>query len=96
MDGSGPAATYTAPSYYTLSVILGTVALSYGSVPLYKMVSPAQGPPRPREKRSTLLTRPRFAKRSAGAASPSASTPPKPTATSPLASSPSPTPRACA
>lgn len=25
--------------YYTLSVILGTVALSYGSVPLYKMVS---------------------------------------------------------
>lgn len=24
--------------YYTLSVILGTVALSYGSVPLYKMV----------------------------------------------------------
>lgn len=24
---------------YTLSVILGTVALSYGSVPLYKMVS---------------------------------------------------------
>ncbi|GJC85890.1 cytochrome c oxidase assembly protein COX11, mitochondrial [Colletotrichum liriopes] len=25
-------------AYYTLSVILGTVALSYGSVPLYKMV----------------------------------------------------------
>ena len=25
--------------YYTLSVILGTVALSYGSVPMYKMVS---------------------------------------------------------
>ena len=24
--------------YYTLSIILGTVALSYGSVPLYKMV----------------------------------------------------------
>ena len=24
--------------YYTLSVILGTVALSYGSVPMYKMV----------------------------------------------------------
>lgn len=24
--------------YYTMSVILGTVALSYGSVPLYKMV----------------------------------------------------------
>ena len=26
-------------SYYTLSVILGTVALSYGSVPMYKMVN---------------------------------------------------------
>lgn len=26
------------PSYYTISLILGTVALSYGSVPLYKMV----------------------------------------------------------
>lgn len=25
--------------YYTISVILGTVALSYGSVPMYKMVS---------------------------------------------------------
>lgn len=24
--------------YYTLSVILGTVAFSYGSVPMYKMV----------------------------------------------------------
>lgn len=24
--------------FYTLSIILGTVALSYGSVPLYKMV----------------------------------------------------------
>lgn len=24
--------------FYTLSVILGTVALSYGSVPMYKMV----------------------------------------------------------
>lgn len=24
--------------YYTLSIILGTVALSYGSVPMYKMV----------------------------------------------------------
>lgn len=38
MDSSGLALAYTAPSYYTLSVILGTVALSYGSVPLYKMV----------------------------------------------------------
>jgi len=27
--------------YYTLSIILGTVALSYGSVPMYKMVSPS-------------------------------------------------------
>lgn len=26
------------PRYYTISVILGTVALSYGSVPMYKMV----------------------------------------------------------
>jgi cytochrome c oxidase assembly protein Cox11 len=25
--------------YYTISMILGTVALAYGSVPLYKMVS---------------------------------------------------------
>ena len=24
--------------YYTLSIILGTVALSYGSVPMYKMI----------------------------------------------------------
>lgn len=24
--------------FYTLSIILGTVALSYGSVPMYKMV----------------------------------------------------------
>jgi len=32
----------TAPSsrYYTISLILGTVALAYGSVPLYKMVRP--------------------------------------------------------
>jgi len=28
----------TISSYYTISVILGTVALSYGSVPMYKMV----------------------------------------------------------
>jgi len=26
--------------YYTLSIILGTVAFSYGSVPFYKMVRP--------------------------------------------------------
>jgi hypothetical protein len=30
----------TATRYYTISIILGTVALSYGSVPMYKMVSP--------------------------------------------------------
>lgn len=28
----------TLSRFYTLSIILGTVALSYGSVPLYKMV----------------------------------------------------------
>ena len=26
--------------FYTLSIILGTVAFSYGSVPMYKMVHP--------------------------------------------------------
>jgi hypothetical protein len=26
--------------YYTISIVLGTVALSYGSVPMYKMVCP--------------------------------------------------------
>lgn len=30
--------------YYTLSIILGTVAFSYGSVPMYKMVSFASTP----------------------------------------------------
>ncbi|KAK1672469.1 cytochrome c oxidase assembly protein CtaG/Cox11 [Colletotrichum godetiae] len=30
-------------AYYTLSVILGTVALSYGSVPLYKMICQTTG-----------------------------------------------------
>ncbi|TDZ25224.1 Cytochrome c oxidase assembly protein COX11 [Colletotrichum orbiculare MAFF 240422] len=30
-------------AYYTLSVILGTVALSYGSVPLYKMICATTG-----------------------------------------------------
>jgi cytochrome c oxidase assembly protein Cox11 len=33
--------------FYTLSIILGTVALSYGSVPLYKMVSWHLRPCRP-------------------------------------------------
>lgn len=27
-------------AYYTISIILGTVAFSYGSVPMYKMVCP--------------------------------------------------------
>lgn len=31
---------WQAQSYYTVSIILGTVAFSYGSVPMYKMVSP--------------------------------------------------------
>lgn len=31
----------TSVLYYTISIILGTVALSYGSVPMYKMASPA-------------------------------------------------------
>lgn len=30
-------------SYYTLSIILGTVALSYGSVPMYKMICQQTG-----------------------------------------------------
>ncbi|MCJ1284472.1 Cytochrome c oxidase assembly protein cox11, mitochondrial [Xylographa opegraphella] len=30
-------------AYYTLSIILGTVALSYGSVPLYKMICQQMG-----------------------------------------------------
>ena len=30
--------------YYTMSVILGTVALSYGSVPMYKMVETSLDP----------------------------------------------------
>ena len=30
--------TVISSRYYTISMILGTVALAYGSVPLYKMV----------------------------------------------------------
>ncbi|KAK0514092.1 hypothetical protein JMJ35_003814 [Cladonia borealis] len=33
----------TSTLYYTLSIILGTVALSYGSVPLYKMICTQTG-----------------------------------------------------
>lgn len=29
----------TSSRYYTISIIIGTIALAYGSVPLYKMVS---------------------------------------------------------
>lgn len=36
VEGSEPSLTIS--RFYTLSIILGTVALSYGSVPLYKMV----------------------------------------------------------
>jgi len=35
--------THPSPSYYALSVILGTVALSYGSVPLYKTICQQTG-----------------------------------------------------
>lgn len=38
LDGYSTGSLLTCGSYYTLSVILGTVALSYGSVPMYKMV----------------------------------------------------------
>lgn len=40
-DAIGPAKCHSLSQclrYYTLSIILGTVAFSYGSVPLYKMV----------------------------------------------------------
>jgi len=33
----------TSTMYYTLSIILGTVALSYGSVPMYKMICQTTG-----------------------------------------------------
>lgn len=33
----------TVSRFYTLSIILGTVALSYGSVPLYKMAGYPSG-----------------------------------------------------
>jgi hypothetical protein len=47
------------PRFYTLSVILGTVAFSYGSVPMYKMVSSATLHSRPFRSR---LTRDHFKK----------------------------------
>jgi hypothetical protein len=42
--------------YYTISIILGTVAFSYGSVPMYKMVCfyPSSLPPSPTNKLKDL------------------------------------------
>lgn len=47
--------------YYTISIILGTVAFSYGSVPMYKMVGC------PRGFGTSFLTRYRSAKPPDGA-----------------------------
>jgi hypothetical protein len=54
--------------YYTLSIILGTVAFSYGSVPMYKMVGRR---PRPSSKTKTNQSDSRSARRQDGEASPS-------------------------
>jgi hypothetical protein len=54
--------------YYTLSIILGTVAFSYGSVPMYKMVGRR---PRPSSKTITNQSYSRSARRQDGEASPS-------------------------
>jgi hypothetical protein len=51
--------------YYTISIILGTVAFSYGSVPMYKMVRHSLHPTN-----RTKLTFPRSAKRPALEANP--------------------------
>lgn len=51
--------------YYTLSIILGTVALSYGSVPMYKMVCGCEDL---LLNQLVLTNNPRFVKRPAGAA----------------------------
>jgi len=53
--------------HYTLSVILGTVALSYGSVPMYKMVRLLDDMSRT----SLLTSMTRFANRPAGVVNPS-------------------------
>jgi hypothetical protein len=79
-----------------MSIILGTVAFSYGSVPMYKMVSPLLTPLNyPNERNLTFLQR-RSAKPPAGAVNPSSplrtATPPTPQ----LGSSPSPTTNASA
>jgi hypothetical protein len=56
--------------YYTLSIILGTVALSYGSVPMYKMVrlSTSLIDARAHWTDKILSLHNRYAKRLAGAA----------------------------
>lgn len=51
--------------YYSLSVILGTIALSYGSVPMYKMVSILL----PVERVLKLTVHIRYVNKPAGAAS---------------------------
>ena len=53
--------------YYTLSIILGTVAFSYGSVPMYKMVRCFYTP---RRNFNNWLYAQRFAKRRDGEANP--------------------------
>ena len=53
--------------YYTLSIILGTVAFSYGSVPMYKMVRKHH----PTTSTIHTLTSRRYAKPQAGVANPS-------------------------
>lgn len=63
--------------YYTISLILGTVALAYGSVPLYKMVCHVIGHIEEGSKYTEAhysLTH-RFVNRPAGAASPSPTAP---------------------
>jgi hypothetical protein len=68
--------------YYTLSIILGTVAFSYGSVPMYKMVCHSFSPATSSRSHQALADKRsrtgRSAKQQAGAASPSARTAPPP------------------
>lgn len=81
--------------FYVMSVILGTVAFSYGSVPLYKMVRSQLFPSLVYSQ--LMLSLLRSAKLQAGVASQSAPTSPAPAPkTSPPACNPSPTPSASA
>ena len=68
-EWTGPQSIFVAKCtrYYSLSIILGTVALSYGSVPMYKMVSRSDN--FRVEKSAHVATR--YASKPAGAASPS-------------------------